>query len=81
MKYKVGDKVLIVDHRVYGMNSDGLMDKWLGKVMTIKTIRPDTGYPYKMEEDATEGIFDDGWVWFDGMIVGKVIGNRVIKNV
>ena len=40
MKYKVGDKVRIVSKWVKGckQNSDGKMDKWLGKNMTIRAI-------------------------------------------
>lgn len=37
-KYKVGDKVRIVDHRTENMNPFGEMNKWLGKVMTIKDL-------------------------------------------
>lgn len=55
-KYKVGDKVRIVDHRTFLMNSFGEMDKWLGKVMTIRSA----GYSfptYRMEEDFGEKVF------------------------
>ena len=40
MKYKVGDKVRIVSNWGKGCheNSDGKMDKWLGKVMTIMCV-------------------------------------------
>lgn len=61
LKYKVGDKVRIVkkwcgDHRE---NRDGQMDKWLGKVMTIRS----TSYScYKMDEDNGQ------WFWYDSMI-------------
>ena len=37
-KYKVGDKVRIVGYRTFLMNSFGEMDKWLGKVMTVRGI-------------------------------------------
>ena len=38
MKYKVGDKVRIIGKWIAGcnQNNEGKMDKWLGKVMTIK---------------------------------------------
>lgn len=65
-KYKVGDKVRIVDHRTDNMNNFGKMDKWLGKVMTIRE-RLLSGY--WMEEDYGENI-GFGWQWDDDMISG-----------
>ena len=65
-KYKVGDKVRIVDHRTDNMNHFGRMDKWLGKVMTIRE-RLLSGY--RMEEDYGENI-GLGWQWDDSMISG-----------
>lgn len=67
-KYKVGDKVRIVDHRTGHMNHSGGMDKWLGKVMTIRNVdRFMRGY--WMEEDLGENI-GLGWAWEDDMISG-----------
>lgn len=64
MKYKVGDKVRIVKEKTgCNWNSEGHMDKWLGKVMTISDVNL---YTYRMEEDKGR------WVWFEGMIEGKV---------
>lgn len=65
-KYKVGDKVRIVNRRTFCMNDDGGMDKWLGKTMTIKTVLP---FGYFMVEDREEGFFG-GWYWDDDMIAG-----------
>lgn len=66
MKYKVGDKVRIVDHRTDNMHHFGKMDKWLGKVMTIREcLLPG----YWMEEDYGENI-GFGWRWDDDMISG-----------
>lgn len=67
MKYKVGDRVRIVDHRTSGMACDGNMDKWLGKVMTIKST--DGFWNYSMVEDQGE-FFGRGWYWTDTMIAG-----------
>ena len=65
-KYKIGDKVRIVDYRTYRMNDFGKMDKWLGKVMTIRA-RFSSGY--EMKEDCGEnGGY--GWYWDDSMISG-----------
>lgn len=66
-KYKVGDRVRIVNHRTTLMNSDGEMDKWLGKTMTIRTALFDD--IYFMVEDASEhGGY--GWMWNGEMISG-----------
>ena len=66
MKYKIGDKVRIVDHRTDNMHHFGKMDKWLGKVMTIRErLLPG----YWMEEDYGENI-GFGWCWDDDMISG-----------
>lgn len=68
MKYKIGDRVRIVSSKEtsVGWNSDGLMDKWLGKVMTIRNIQGDA---YKMIEDKGE-FCRGGWFWFENMIEG-----------
>lgn len=65
-KYKVGDRVRIVNHRTMYMNNFGDMDKWLGKTMTIRTIFP---FGYFMVEDREEN-FHEGWYWSDDMIAG-----------
>lgn len=65
-KYKVGDKVRIVNHRTDHMNSFGKMDKWLGKVMTIRDL---SSPGYWMREDYGEN-YGYGWLWDDDMISG-----------
>ena len=65
-KYKVGDKVRIVDHRTDNMNPFGEMDEWLGKVMTIRDVFLSG---YRMKEDC--GKYGGcGWYWDDSMISG-----------
>jgi len=71
-KYKVGDKVRIVDSRTDRMNYFGRMDKWLGKVMTIRECLLSG---YWMEEDFGENI-GFGWLWDDDMISGLVEPGR-----
>ena len=67
-KYKVGDRVRIVGYRTVHMNHSGGMDKWLGKVMTIRSV--DRFLPeYWMEEDYGENL-GFGWCWGDDMISG-----------
>ena len=70
-KYKVGDKVRIVGYRTFPMNSFGEMDKWLGKVMTVRGIaRGLHGFHgYWMVEDCGENK-GCGWLWVDSMIAG-----------
>lgn len=67
-KLKPGDKVKIVRERVAGMNCMGGMDKWLGKVMTVKehTI----GDNIHMVEDQNE--IQGGWYWSKNMIERKI---------
>lgn len=75
-KLKVGDKVKIVDKRTgTGWNTCGKMDKWLGKIMTIR----DTALCglVKMCEDADEN--NDGWWWSSHMIDCKVDEPATIK--
>jgi len=59
MKFKIGDKVRIV-RKSSTWNSMGEMDKWLGKVMTIRETRV---LDYRMEEDRAENC-GEGW-FFD----------------
>ena len=70
-KYKVGDKVRIVSEWNEKTNETrfGSMDKWLGKVMTIREVRTDYGEAvYKMEEDKND--ITNGWVWNESCIAG-----------
>ena len=61
-KYKVGDKVVIVSKRVDGMNPVGLMDGFLGKIVTIRNIWYGGNFNYNIKEDY--GV----WSWSDDMI-------------
>lgn len=73
-KYKVGDRVRIVDEwdGYRGRNIYGKMDKWLGKVMTIREVTTDhRGYAYRMDEDREE-MFGEGWTWYEFLIAEKV---------
>lgn len=66
----IGDVVKIVDEWEepdWGrQESEGDMDHWLGKTMTVKDMASDFEYA-KMIEDSTEN-FNDGWYWFPEMI-------------
>lgn len=76
-KYKVGDKVRIVSERT-AEHWNPQMDKWLGRVMTIRSDEVDLGtgkhFGYKMEEDLIEGLY--GWYWWDDMIAGLANPDR-----
>lgn len=68
LKYKVGDKVRIVDKWPEGDESHnylGKMDHWLGKEMTIRAVLSDG---YRMIEDQEEHL--NGWYWAPQHIAG-----------
>jgi hypothetical protein len=67
MKYKIWDRVRIVEERVDGMDPDWGMDKYLWKIMTISSVTSEN-YPYKMVEDEDDGMWTGWWVWWDQMI-------------
>ena len=69
MKYKLGDRVRVDPERTVDMNDKGKMDKWLGKIMTIKSVGTEHERPYKMLEDSEE-YEGDGWFWGDHMLAG-----------
>lgn len=65
MKYKVGDRVRIVSKKDNSYwNPSGMMDKWLGKTVTIRVVR--SGY-YRLAEDGGE------WCWYEDMIAGLAL--------
>lgn len=68
MKYKVGDKVRITTDKSKSRmwDSNGKMNKWTGKVMTIKCLEDDC---YRMAEDYGE-YRGGGWYWYEEMIDG-----------
>lgn len=81
-KYEVGDKVLIVDEftRECRANSEGTMDKWLGKVMTIRAVDRTEPLTYLMEED-NGAYLGSGWYWHPPTIAGKVIEEPAVREV
>lgn len=62
-KYRVGDKVRIVDKwdPKGTQNSNGKMNKWLGKTMTVRKVRDSY---YEMDEDSGR------WAWDLSTIAG-----------
>ena len=76
MKYKAGDKVRIVSKWGKGCheNADGKMDKWLGKVMTVR----DVGITlYRMVEDIEDNE-SGGWAWTENCIAGLACENKIV---
>ena len=76
MKYKVGDKVRIVSKWGEGccQNRSGKMDKWLGKVMTVR----DVGITlYRMVEDIEDNE-SGGWAWTENCIAGLACENKIV---
>ena len=84
MRFEVGDKV-IVARKGTMWNTNGKMDKWLGRIMTIRYKYEDS---YQMEEDQNEndGV---GWWWSDedlepaefAIQVTKLGNKMVAKNL
>jgi len=70
--YQVGDKVLIKSEKRTDMflNPAGLMDKYLGKTMTIKNEYDHSCYKMVEDQDEHNG---KGWLWNDCCIVGKLV--------
>lgn len=60
MKFRIGDKV-VVKRKGSTWNSNGEMDHWLGKVMTIRKY-DNSDDSYKMYEDISE-CNGCGWWW------------------
>lgn len=75
MRYKVGDRVRITTDKSKSIrwNKRGKMDKWLGKVMTIRYV--DENY-YSMEEDYNE--YSGGWFWYEDMIDGLADERKIV---
>ena len=71
-QYQVGDRVRIVSewNNECHQNPEGLMDRWLGATMTIKSWN---GVSYQMEEDVGERGEGYGWNWFPVAIAGLVV--------
>lgn len=76
MKYKIGDKVRIVSEWGEGcyQNQDGEMDKWLGKVMTVRDVGSTL---YEMVEDIEDNKWG-GWVWTENCIAGLACENKIV---
>ena len=76
MKYKVGDKVRIVSKWGKGcfQSPNGEMDKWLGKIMTVRYVG--TKF-YRMAEDIKDNE-RGGWVWSENCIAGFACENKIV---
>lgn len=78
--YKIGDKVLLVNKRTNQWNRDGLMDKYLGKVVTISDIYTNVfGYSGGIifeiaENNPKKDDWNGKWKFFPKDIVKKVSG-------
>ena len=76
MKYKVGDKVRIVSKWGKGCcrSLNGKMDKWLGKIMTVRYVGITL---YRMVEDREDNEWG-GWVWTENCIAGLACENKIV---
>lgn len=50
MKLKVGDKVKLKNRRGKSWNSDGMMDKYIGKIITVSDITLGNGFTIKEDD-------------------------------
>lgn len=77
-KYKIGDRVRIVNKWTEGCHANPIMDKYRGTVMTIrnieKTLKGKTCY--RMKEDVSEHI--DGWYWHEPAIAGLANNDKIV---
>lgn len=60
MNLKVGDKVKLKNRRGISWNYDGMMDKYIGKIVTVSYITLGNGFTIK--EDDGRGLFPQ-WVF------------------
>ena len=70
-KLKVGDKVRIVKEKTAegcGWNRDGLMDKWLGKIMTVREKTFIGTLLMEEDKDEWDGCLSGGFCWSNDMI-------------
>ena len=76
MKYKVGDKVRIVSKWGKGcfQSPNGEMDKWLGKIMTVRHVGIKL---YRMVEDIKDNE-RGGWVWSENCIAGLACEKKIV---
>ena len=76
MRYKVGDKVRIVSKWGEGCchSQNGEMDKWLGKVMTVRYVGIKL---YRMVEDIEDNEWG-GWAWTENCIAGLACENKIV---
>ena len=57
MKLKAGDKVKLKNRRGKGWNSDGMMDKYIGKIVTVSDIHQGySGNGFAIKEDDGRGF-------------------------
>lgn len=64
MRFKVGEKVIVksFSQRPWHWRDDGIMEKWMGKVVTIREYHSHLEAPYSIEEDKEEN-HGHGWYW------------------
>lgn len=76
MKLKVGDKVKLKNRRGKGWNSDGMMDKYIGKIVTVSYIT--LGNDFTIKEDDGRGF--PRWV-FSPKDIEYVVKQKHFKSL
>lgn len=76
MKLKVGDKVKLKNRKGKGWNSNGMMDKYIGKIVTVSYITLGNGFTIK--EDDGRGF--PRWV-FNSEDIEYVVKQKHFKSL
>ena len=79
MLLKPGMKVRIRTYKIRpaGWNNEGLMDKWMGKIMTVRTVGPNKVW---FEEDRGCRPYQaGGWTWSHSDIK-EIVSTDVREN-
>lgn len=79
MKLKVGDKVKLKNRRGNGWNSEGMMDKYVGKIVTVSDIYQGySGNGFTIKEDDGRGF--PRWV-FNSEDIEYVVKQKHFKSL
>lgn len=83
IKIKVGDKVLLKNRRGENWSSDGDMDKYMGKVVTVRALFPFNSNSFYIKEDEDDekakSAFTGRWI-FDIDDIERIVYGKFTLN-